>query len=70
LLVAESETQFPDLATHLPKAVLAGGWWLVAGGLIDSPRLQNAAVPLKTVSLRSLKAAQGLRTSANVSLLI
>jgi len=25
---AESETQFPDLVTHHPKAVLAGGWWL------------------------------------------
>jgi len=49
-MVTESETQFLDLATHLPKAVLAGG-------LIDSPRPQNIVDPLKTVSLRSLKAA-------------
>jgi len=49
LPVAESETQFSDLATHLPKVVLAGG-------SIDS--------------LRSLKAAQGLRTYADISLLI
>ena len=28
LPVAESETLFPDSATHLPEAVLAGGWWL------------------------------------------
>jgi len=40
LLVAESKTQFPDLATHLPKAVLAGG-------SIDLPRPQNAASPSK-----------------------
>jgi len=50
LSVAESETQFLDSVTHLPKAVLAGG-------LIDSPRPQNIAEPLETVSLRSLKAA-------------
>jgi len=25
---AESETPFPDLVTHHPKEVLAGGWWL------------------------------------------
>ena len=55
--VAESETLFPDLVTHLPKAVLAGG-------LIDSPRPQNLS---KVVSLRTLKADLGLRTSANIS---
>ena len=27
-LGAESETLFPDLVTHHPKVVLAGGWWL------------------------------------------
>jgi len=37
-LVAESKTWFTDLTTHLPKVVLASGWWLncveleVAGG--------------------------------------
>ena len=39
---AESETPFPDLVTHHPKAVLAGGWWLV-----DSPRPQNLTECLK-----------------------
>jgi len=43
--------------------------WL-AGGLIDSPRPQNIAEPLETVSLRPLKAAWGLRVSADVSLSI
>jgi len=28
MLVAESETLFPDSVTHHPKVVLAGGWWL------------------------------------------
>jgi len=54
---------FPNLATHLPKVVLAGG-------SMDSPKPQNVAVPLEKVSLRSLKAAQGLRMSANISISI
>jgi len=40
------------------------------GGSIDSPKPQNIVNPLKTVSLRSLKVARGLRMSANISLSI
>jgi hypothetical protein len=43
---------------------------VLAGGSIDSPRPQNAVVPLKAVSLRSPKAARGFRMSADVSLSI
>ena len=38
--VAESETLFPDLVTHHPKVVLAGG-------SVDSPRPQNLIETLK-----------------------
>jgi len=54
LPVAESETLFLDLVTHLPKAVLAGG-------SVDSPRLQNVVDPPKTVSLRILSSEDCLK---------
>jgi hypothetical protein len=61
LPVAESQTLFPDLVTHLPKVVLADG-------SIDSLRPQNVVDPSKTVSPRILRTAQGLRMSAFISL--
>jgi len=61
LPVTESKTLFSDSVTHPPKAVLAGG-------SIDSPKPQNIVDPPKTVLPRFLKAVQGLRMSADVSL--
>jgi len=40
----------------------------VAGGSIDSPKPQNIVDPPETVLPRFLKAVQGLRMSADVSL--